>query len=604
MITGLLIPGLLIRSSPDQFAVSPDGLDHPGGFIWITFLQAFSFFLVIPFVIYRLFNRDIQFYLSLFLFSALLTALVNLFLFPGSYGTMTVKFQFEGGSLNPGPVSVLLNALGVAGALAVSLTVIRWKKLQPLIIPVLIILILTGAAIFVLSASSIHKSYQELIRLKQSSVKPDTGKTEPVFNFSSNGKNVIVIMLDRAVGGLAGEIFEFDPRIKEGMNGFVWYRNTVSFNGHTVMGIPPLMGGYEYTPLEMNRKKDIPLVDKHNEALLVMPRLFSENGYQVTVTNPSLANYKWTSDLSIFKEFNNIRAENLIGRYALRWLKEHQLSIRTIHRQVMKEYLIRFSLFRISPDLIRPLIYDQGRWHDVKQLSSNSIYGLVSSYSVLTYLRELTGFTQRGNTFTLMVNESVHEPEMMSPPDYIPGETRHKSFESSYRLPFNDEETLKTFYTQAGSLKRLTEWFELLKAEGVYDRSKIIVVSDHGYSVSNPLLKSISPVWSEQTEYSYYNPLLLVKDFDSTGDLVISDQFMTNADTPFLAASHLPDPRNPYTGLHFSENPKKSGVDLVRVHHWNIRDHGKYQFNFTDRDIIRVKDDMTKKENWKEVKDE
>ena len=52
------------------------------------------------------------------------------------------------------------------------------------------------------------------------------------------------------------------------------------------MGTPALFGGYEYTPVEMNRRDDELMVDKQNEALKVMPVLFAQNGYQVIVCDP------------------------------------------------------------------------------------------------------------------------------------------------------------------------------------------------------------------------------------------------------------------------------------------------------------------------------
>ena len=40
--------------------------------------------------------------------------------------------------------------------------------------------------------------------------------------------------------------------------------------------MPALFGGYEYTPEESNRRSDMSLVEKHNEALRVLPTLFRQ----------------------------------------------------------------------------------------------------------------------------------------------------------------------------------------------------------------------------------------------------------------------------------------------------------------------------------------
>ena len=53
-----------------------------------------------------------------------------------------------------------------------------------------------------------------------------------------------------------------------------------------------------------------------------------------------------------------------------------------------------------------------------------------------------------------------------------------------------------------------------------------------------------------------YNPLFLVKDFESTG-FHVDDRFMTNADTPVLALDGLVNsPINPFTGKAITDEPK------------------------------------------------
>ena len=71
--------------------------------------------------------------------------------------------------------------------------------------------------------------------------------------------------------------------------------------------MPGLIGGYEYTPVEMNKRENETLVSKHNEALKVLPVLFRNNGYEVTMCDPPYANYQWIPDLSVFDEYPEIK---------------------------------------------------------------------------------------------------------------------------------------------------------------------------------------------------------------------------------------------------------------------------------------------------------
>ena len=58
--------------------------------------------------------------------------------------------------------------------------------------------------------------------------------------------------------------------------------------------------------VEMNKRDQELLVDKHNESLKVMPVLFDQNDYNVTVCDAPYANYKWIPDLSIYDEYPEI----------------------------------------------------------------------------------------------------------------------------------------------------------------------------------------------------------------------------------------------------------------------------------------------------------
>ena len=56
-------------------------------------------------------------------------------------------------------------------------------------------------------------------------------------------------------------------------------------------------------PYEINARENESLKDKNNEALMVMPVLFMNEGYKVTVCDPPYANYNWVPDLSIFDKY-------------------------------------------------------------------------------------------------------------------------------------------------------------------------------------------------------------------------------------------------------------------------------------------------------------
>jgi len=101
---------------------------------------------------------------------------------------------------------------------------------------------------------------------------------------------------------------------------FNWYPNTVSYANHTFIGTLPLYGGYEYTPQAINERSNSTLLEKQKQAYLLLPTLFADDGYKVTVTYPPFYNYRM-SNQSIFSVDKSIDAKNITGKWTTQWLK-------------------------------------------------------------------------------------------------------------------------------------------------------------------------------------------------------------------------------------------------------------------------------------------
>ena len=123
---------------------------------------------------------------------------------------------------------------------------------------------------------------------------------------SKNGKNVVVIMADRAVGPFIPFLFNEKKILKEQYDGFTYYHNTASYSAHTNSAAPGLLGGYEYVPDAMNKRTDKVMPEKFDEALKVMPLIFTKNGYDATLINPKFAGYQWYPDVSVFDGMENV----------------------------------------------------------------------------------------------------------------------------------------------------------------------------------------------------------------------------------------------------------------------------------------------------------
>ena len=314
LLTGFLIPSFVINSSPQEFSYI-ESVSSPFGFLLNSLLQSFGFFCFYPVCIYFLFGKKIKTFLSVTMLLLIFVFLVNAFCFSGNYGELSSILTFSNaGLLNPQFVTSLINLFILLLLFSVIFIIYKFNKII-IFYSSLIIMLISFISISIIHSVNISNEYSKLTKIRYNESDINTANLSPVFNFSKNGKNVLVIFLDRGINAFIPEIFSESPELYEQFTGFTWYPNTISYNGFTLIGSPPFFGGYEYTPKEINKRDSVPLVQKHNEALLLMPIIFSENNFQVTVTDSPWANYSWISDTRIYNDYQKIDVNNTIRSY-------------------------------------------------------------------------------------------------------------------------------------------------------------------------------------------------------------------------------------------------------------------------------------------------
>ncbi|MCI1208553.1 MAG: YidC/Oxa1 family membrane protein insertase [Treponema sp.] len=592
LLTGLLIPTLLVSSSPIEFS----GIDNYGSpmfFVWNTFMQSVGFCIIWPMLIYFLYHERIQTLLAAGFAILFPWNLLNTFIFKGNYGILSKLLIFTTiTNVDPKPEQALINILVLAAAAAAVVLLLNYRK-QRIIGTVLGITALSLAGVSAVNIRSINAGYQDYKKLAETT-NADKKTLDPIFHFSKTGKNVLMIYLDRAQNRFVQTIFDESPELYGQFSGFTLFSDAVSCNGHTLLGAPPCYGGYEYTPEAMNERTDEKLVDKQNEALLLLPRIFTEQaeGYSATCTDPSWANYSWIPDLSIYKDYPKIKSCATDGVYLDLWYKEHKNTSKiTATSQTLKRNILWYSLFRQSPLVLRAAFYNQGSYWSADE-TLDDFDDFLEGYSVLDYLPRLTDFkATTPNTFISFVNNTTHDNLWLQAPDYVPvaqvtdrGKTKYKNSPS---YPGN-----------AASLKRVGTWFQLLKDNGVYDNTRIVIVADHGC-----VGKEDGYEWDEKFDKiqpGHYHPLLLFKDFDAKGDLVINHDFMANADVPTLLLQGLvPDAKNPYTGTKVDSSAKDKGILICTSNIFMpYQNDSKYVFTPDPDQWWRVKGNIFKSSSW------
>ena len=541
---GLVIPSSIISSSVQEFS-DIGKYNNPNQLLLNPFWQTTGIFILWASCVYFLFGKRIQTIIVLFFSCFLFCGIVNAFAFAGDYGTMDITLKFIDGFINPGLLFSLVNILVDVLIIVVLILIFKFKK-QKILTSITLVSIFAFFTIFIINSLSTKKQYNLFSETNKIEQAEDFTKK---YNLSSEGKNVIVMMLDRAESSFVEDMFNSSSELNNTFDGFTYYKNTVSYNGHTLIGAPPLYGGYEYTPQMMNRRNTEKLVDKHNQSLMVMPRLFSEEAdYKTTISDLSWANYNYFSDLSFVEDnYPDITAHKLQGRYTGDFKKEfsdkleHTINLET----ALERNLLFVSIFRTSFVLLRPVIYYKGSWWMNEETTDLDTF--INAFSVLYYLNKITQFnSDKENNFILMTNDATHSGEDSS----IFGLTPE----------FAQKET-NNYKNMLLCMLSLGNWFKEMKANNCYDNTRIILVADHGIGSGKNVDTDFTTTSLNGYSKDHLHPLLMMKDFNSHGNLNINTDFMTTADTANLALNGIiNEPKNPFTKNPINSEEKKNGV--------------------------------------------
>ncbi|MDR2601453.1 MAG: membrane protein insertase YidC [Spirochaetaceae bacterium] len=595
LLSGLAAPSALISSSVAEFMFIPP-YSSPLPFIGATMLKSAGFFLVWCAAVYFFFSKKVKIAITLVFLFLTPAALICVFAFPGNYGFITTTLIFSDVK-NPSAALHILNMAAVLAAAALYIYIAA-SKLKIIFYSMQTIIIITLAAFGVGNVIKIQTEFSQTAALNNEEANVAENRIKPVYRLSKNGKNVIVIMLDRGISGYVPYIFEEKPELRESFAGFTYYPNCVSLGGYTLLGLPALFGGYEYAPNGMQEQSGRSLLEKYNEAMLVLPRLFTENGFSVTVTDPTYAGFSSSPDLSIYNEYPGIHAENLHGMFLPYWQEKHSSLELISISDLLKYNLIRFSFFKMSPTLLRIFIYDKGNWLSTKDFTegNNEITrDTLDNYSMLEMLNEITVVDDsEKDVYVALTNDLTHEPAFLQPPDYIPSNVITNKGPS----PFADEDH---YHVNMASLIMLGKWFDYMKALGIYDNTRIIIASDHGWYHNTKLPYNFT--LPNGSSLVMFNSLLMVKDFSSgEPDEIKTDYtFMTQADVPYLASVGLSDAVNPFTKASLF-NDKKDWMTVCTAHEWKSPDRRVRIWNIDSNEWLRVCNNIFDPKNWEAVK--
>ena len=591
IFVGLVIPSTTIATSPQEFA-NFDNFTNPLGILYYTVIQSVGilFWLI---CLYKLFSRKVQQYFLHIAIFALFGALINAFIFTGNYGDINHFLVFEDvDRLYHSVTYFILNILSlcVVGIIVIYFIYSRFVKF---LIPILTIIIISFLIVVSFSFITIHKEYNRTLNY----IAYDNIEKKP-YRISKTGKNIFILMLDRSMNFFIDPVFENNDFVKKEYTGFTLFKNTIAFGISTNMSTPSLFGGYEYTPDNLNKRYSELLVDKHNEALSVFPKLFSENGWNVSFTDPPWLNYSWKPDLSVFDKYDMI-AQNIDypGKYSQSLLKSLKFSQNNANLSGVRRDMLYFSFFRIFPSEIRRVFYSRGNYANA-MLPQYVKMAFIDSYSALQNIKEEVEFVEDKNCINIIVNNITHEP---------PKQSDIKILQKEFLIPLADkyclnEYTAEHFYANYLAHEECARFFRFLKENNCYDNSRIIIAGDHGrYSMKTKDMNFLEDFAGTGFRPEELIPLMMMKDFNSDGNLKIDNTFMTLADIPFLTVKDLDEKlqKNPFTGIVFKDSQLKNPAKIMTSGDWQAdKQLEMTKFKTDENDWAFVKGDIYKPENW------
>ena len=368
---------------------------------------------------------------------------------------------------------------------------------------------------------------------------------EPILSLSKKN-NVIVFLTDRLDGNWMQRTIDEYPEMNDYLEGFTFYRNSVSRYPNTDPSVPQMLSGLD--PEEHGGN----IADIFWSGNKVLKPLH-DNGYNVNIYIDSFM-YKSLEDVVSYGCVDNIRSENI--EYSLNYFGTDGI----VPQQM------RFSMIKIMPYIIKPFFYDEvyAGFAD-RFIIRHTELPVISRVSITSDLLFLNYVKEHG------LNADSDKPVF----DFVHLNCAHDvsgMFAELYPPAYeNDTDEVSNIRSE---FEVLNYWFSEMKRLGIFDNSTIIITGDHARQVSfeeaiaekldSPLLTGllIKPAGAElrplvtDTETEMHNPyfsasVLEYAGLDHSGlgvsynDVITQDLHIERLFCPLDFGGHNDRPRLP-----------------------------------------------------------
>ena len=344
---------------------------------------------------------------------------------------------------------------------------------------------------------------------------------EDFFTYSATNPNILMILLDE----YQMESFEnmLNNEIKKQLEGFIWYRNTISNFGMTALSVPAIFTGEIQEEIINNKtlKQIYELVAPKSIA-----RRFKESEKKGQVVYLK-------SDFSAY--FNTLFPQN--STVSVSTQSSHLTRYAT---------LLNYSIFRAVPDIIKPRVYNNEKWlirPSLPELDSQrrlDAIGVV--FPALKYIVQTRPLVKENYPPTLKYLRTAltHAPTIFDEnckyTGIVPSTFENKAAEGIC------------------AIKLVIDIINNLKSAGIFDNTMIFVFSDHG-SRRSTFVPEAFKRYKQKFPYHRASSTLLIKPLGRTDAFKIDDYPSQLSDIPKTIAQAI-NLRNDYSGINLLSNKR------------------------------------------------
>ena len=396
----------------------------------------------------------------------------------------------------------------------------------------------------------------------------------------SREENVLHIVFDGFQAGLFRDIIENDNKIAAGLDGFLYFPDTLTAHEVTQLSFAAFLTGQPYTNNESIKTY------MFNSRLVNMgtatpaqpvPNILevaANAGFEVDVATP----FGWIQDQEFFSRYFFIH-KPYHPETNLRELIAHPAA-----------FVFDLILFRSAPKIFKEFVYNEGRWRLSGLFTPNQ--GMeFNHHAGLQFLEDVT------SRFMLSRQARVYKLFHLITP--------HAPFVTNSDCGFSGKELEREYnniYNQARcALLQLDQLLDKFKRYGIYDSTTILVHADHGIRLPFPDFE-IGPnddARNFPAVIGNSNPLLLIKPPGGRGDLVAVDAEISLTDIP-KTLSRLLELDTDFSGVDFlNERPTN------RIRHYYRSRQSRVTAGRDDRfqqwSEYEVSGPLTKKSSWRKT---